>query len=45
MCVQFGLFNGATGTVVDIIYKNRRTNETLPDIALVDFPKYTGPHS
>ena len=42
-CVQYGLFNGATGTVVDIIYKNGRTNDTLPDVVMVDFPKYTGP--
>ena len=41
--VQFGLFNGATGTVVDIIYENGRTNEKMPSVVMVDFPKYTGP--
>ena len=40
-CVQFGLFNSATGTVVDIIYKNGR--KIFLDVVMVDFPKYTGP--
>ena len=43
LCVQNGLYNGATGTAVDIIYSNGRTNDTLPDVVMVEFPKYSGP--
>ena len=43
LCVQNGLYNGATGTVVDIIYSNGCTNDTLPDVVMVEFPKYSGP--
>ena len=44
LCVPFGLFNGATGTVVDIIYLNgKRPENSLPDVVMVEFDSYTGP--
>jgi hypothetical protein len=44
LLVQEGLYNGATGVVVDIIYENGKNPKTgLPDVVMVDFPKYTGP--
>ncbi|KAK3093512.1 hypothetical protein FSP39_016633 [Pinctada imbricata] len=44
LCVPFGLFNGALGYVVDIIYKTgRRPTDGLPDVVMVNFPNYTGP--
>jgi hypothetical protein len=27
LCVPFGLFNGATGTIIDLIYKNENQPE------------------
>ena len=42
--VPFGLFNGALGHVVDIIYKEgRKPEDGLPDVVMVDFPNYSGP--
>ena len=43
LCVQFGLFSGATVIVFDIIYSHGHTNDTLPDVVLVEFSKYSGP--
>ena len=44
LCVNFGLYNGACGTVIDIIYLNgNHPSEALPDIVVVDFPHYKGP--
>ena len=41
---QFGLFNGAIGTVVDIIYETDKTpKDSFPQVVMVEFPKYTGP--
>ena len=42
--VPFGLFNGSTGTVCDIIYLDgRNPKQSLPDVVMVSFIKYTGP--
>ena len=42
--VSYGLFNGAVGTVMDIIYKTDSSpTHSQPHIILVNFPKYTGP--
>ena len=42
--IEWGLFNGAVGTVVDILYDNNRpTAEDLPRVVFVDFQKYSGP--
>ena len=41
---EIGLYNGAFGTVIDIVYKNRpkgpndKVNDALPDYVVVDFP-------
>ncbi|KAK3104656.1 hypothetical protein FSP39_007268 [Pinctada imbricata] len=44
LCVPFGLFNGAIGYIVDIIYENqRKPADGLPDVVMVNFPNYTGP--
>ena len=44
---DWGLYNGAVGTVVDIVYKDGRrpTDDPapLPDVVLVRFPGYRGP--
>lgn len=44
---EWGLFNGAVGTVVDILYKDgcRPTDDPtpLPDVVFVRFPGYKGP--
>lgn len=44
---DWGLYNGAIGTVVDIVYKDGRrpTDDPapLPDVVLVRFPGYWGP--
>ena len=44
---EWGLFNGAVGTVVDILYKDgcRPTDDPapLPDLVFVRFPGYKGP--
>ena len=42
-----GLYNGAVGTVVDIVYKDGRrpTDDPapVPDVVLVRFPGFRGP--
>ncbi len=38
-----GLCNGATGTVVDIIYQNNHQPPDLPIAVIVDFLNYRGP--
>ena len=44
LCVPFGLYNGAPGKVRDIVYKDgRKPSDGLPDVVLVEFPKYSGP--
>ncbi|CAG2185619.1 PIF1 [Mytilus edulis] len=44
LCVPFGLFNGAIGNIVDIIYLNdKRPDDSLPDAVMVEFHSYTGP--
>ena len=44
LAVQYGLYNGATGYVEDIIYCNGRSpKDGLPDVVMVIIPKYTGP--
>ena len=44
---DWGLYNGAVGTVVDIVYKQgcRPTDNStpLPDVVFVRFPGYKGP--
>ena len=41
---QFGLVNGAQGTVVDIVYdRNSYTKHGLPKCVIVDFKGYKGP--
>ena len=44
--VPFGLFNGSMGEVVDIIYLDGRSpKDSLPDVVMVAFDKYTAQHS
>ena len=44
LCVPFGLFNGATLTIIDLIYKNENQPENaLPDVVIVQFDNYSGP--
>ena len=44
ICVKFGLFNGAIGNIVDIIYLNgNKPENSLPDAVMVEFHSYTGP--
>ena len=43
LCVKFGLFNGAVGTVEDILYLNGRKPPALPDVVMVEVPNYSGP--
>ena len=38
-----GLCNGATGTVVDIIYQNNHQQPDLPIAIIVEFENYRGP--
>jgi hypothetical protein len=42
---QIGLFNGAMGTVFDIVYNKNESSHSghLPRYVLVHFPNYTGP--
>ena len=43
LCVPFGLFNGATGTIIDLIYKNENQPEnSLPDVVMVQLDNYSG---
>jgi hypothetical protein len=44
LCVPFGLFNWATGTIIDLIYKNEnRPENSIPDVVMVQFDNYSGP--
>ena len=44
LCVDVGLFNGSMGVVTDIIYlEGRSPQESLPDVVMVSFNKYSGP--
>lgn len=44
LCVPFGLFNGATGTIIDLINKNEnRPENSLPDVVMVQFDNNNGP--
>jgi hypothetical protein len=44
LCVQYGLYNGAVGTVTDIIYPCGKTPiDSQPEVVMVDFGKYSGP--
>lgn len=44
LSVPYGLYNGAAGTVIDILYlAGRKPCDGLPDLVLVEFPNYTGP--
>ncbi|KAE8736723.1 hypothetical protein FOCC_FOCC017822, partial [Frankliniella occidentalis] len=44
MWLETGLVNGATGTVVDIVYQPGRAQpEDLPAVVMVKFDNYTGP--
>ena len=41
---EWGLYNGAIGEVLDIVYRpGERPPRSLPACVLVDFPKYCGP--
>ncbi len=42
---KWGLFNGAVGTVMEIIYEkgNNPNHGDLPTAVIVDFPGYIGP--
>lgn len=44
-CPQWGLHNGAVGTVKEIVFKKGESPNkgNLPDYVVVDFPQYTGP--
>jgi hypothetical protein len=43
--VKYALYNGAVGTVVDIVYPEglSPSDGGFPEFVVVDFPKYTGP--
>ncbi len=42
--VPFGLYNGSMGRVTDIIYLDGRgPTNSMPDVVMVEFDKYTGP--
>jgi ATP-dependent exoDNAse (exonuclease V) alpha subunit len=44
LCVAFGLFNGATGTIIDLIYRNEnRPENSLPDVVMVQFDNNSCP--
>lgn len=44
LCVSFGLYNGAIGKIIDIIYLEGNIPEnSLPAAVMVEFPNYTGP--
>jgi hypothetical protein len=42
---DWGLYNGAVGTVVEIVFNENENplDGTLPQYILVDFPQYRGP--
>ena len=39
-----GLCNGATGTIVDIVFQNNQNPPDLPIAVIVNFENYRGPH-
>jgi hypothetical protein len=42
--VRLGLFNGAMGRIIDIVFLNDKgPNDSLPDVVMVEFDKYSGP--
>ena len=42
--VEYHLFNGSVGKIIDIIYPEGKTqNNCSPSVVMVYFPKYTGP--
>ena len=42
--VQYRLFNGSMGTVVDNIYTDRKfPKDSFPTVCMIVFPRYTGP--
>jgi hypothetical protein len=44
LCVSFGLYNGAIGNIIDIIYLEGNIPEnSLPAAVMVEFPNYKGP--
>ena len=44
LCFPYGLFNGATGKIVEIIYLNgKKPENSLPDAVMVAFETYKGP--
>lgn len=43
ICTSLGLVNGATGTLIDILYEVDGRPPQLPYCVLIRFPKYTGP--
>ncbi|KAI3947062.1 hypothetical protein MKW92_023784 [Papaver armeniacum] len=44
ICTKFGLVNGSTGTVVDVVYEDGKKPPThMPIAVMVRFDKYTGP--
>ncbi|XP_053391813.1 uncharacterized protein LOC128554571, partial [Mercenaria mercenaria] len=45
LCVKYGLFNGAIGIVVDILYPEDKkpSSDTLPTAVMVQFNNYSGP--
>ena len=38
-----GLYNGAKGKVIDIIWHEKDKNKNMPSVIYVEFPSYTGP--
>ena len=44
LCVPYGLYNGANGTIADIIYPDGKgPHDGLPSLIMVEFPNYKGP--
>ena len=44
LCVPYGLFNGATGEVKDIIYSiSKKPSNSLPKAVMAEFQCYNGP--
>ena len=44
LCISFGLYNGAIGKIIDIIYlEGKNPENSLPDAVMVEFPNYTSP--
>ena len=41
--VEYGLFNRATGKVIDIIYSEGQRPPNLPAVVMTEFPSYSGP--